>query len=154
LEEYWITLPKPKRDALPSLGYTIKAMGWIILVKAIKGVLFMPKNIQWTCNITLGSITYLLKLGKVLHSPTKTYKGCNTLNGLHYKHQWAESFCSRLLKGNYSCPKKLNEHALPLPRYPKNTLGSITYLLTHIRVFHSPTKTYKETITLIRVLSN
>jgi hypothetical protein len=25
LEEYCITLPKPKKDALPSLGYTIKA---------------------------------------------------------------------------------------------------------------------------------
>jgi hypothetical protein len=51
-----------------------------------------------------------------------------------------------LLKGYCSCPKRLNEHALPLPRYLKNTLGSITYFLTCERVLHSPTKTYKELI--------
>jgi hypothetical protein len=28
-----------------------------------------------------------------------------------------------------SCPKRLNEHAIPFSRYPKSTLGSITYFL-------------------------
>jgi hypothetical protein len=41
-----------------------------------------------------------------------------------------------------------------LSRYPKNTLGSITYLLTCGGVLHNLTKTYKETYTLIRVFNN
>jgi hypothetical protein len=49
LEEYCLTLPKPKRDALPSLGYTIKAMGCFILVAVIRRMLFMPKKAQSTC---------------------------------------------------------------------------------------------------------
>jgi hypothetical protein len=44
-----------------------------------------PKN-------TLGSITYFLKLGGILHSLTKTYKECNTLIGLHYKHHGLNYF--------------------------------------------------------------
>jgi len=40
---------------------------------------------------------------------------------------------------------------MPLSRYPKNTLGSTTYLLRCEGVLHNPTKTYKETNTLIRV---
>jgi hypothetical protein len=35
---------------------------------------------------TLGSITYLLKLGGVLHNPTKTYKETNTLFEVFSKH--------------------------------------------------------------------
>ncbi len=35
---------------------------------------------------TLGSITYLLKLGRVFHNPTKTYKQSNTLLGAFNKH--------------------------------------------------------------------
>ncbi len=41
---------------------------------------------------------------------------------------WAELFWSKLLEGYCSCPKRLNEHALPFSRYPKNRLGSIPYI--------------------------
>jgi hypothetical protein len=34
-----------------------------------------------------------------------------------------------LLEGYCSCPKLFNTLAIPLAMYPKNTLGSITYLL-------------------------
>jgi hypothetical protein len=51
-------------------------------------------------------------------------------------------------------PKKFNEHVIPFLGYPKNTLGSITCLLTRGGVLHSLTKTYKETNTPIRVLCN
>jgi hypothetical protein len=61
LGKYCIALPKPKKDAIPSMGYTINTM--------------------------------------------------------------VELFWSRLLKGCCSCPKILNEHAIPLSRYPKNTLA-------------------------------
>jgi hypothetical protein len=67
---------------------------------------------------------------------------------------WAELFWSRLLKGYCSFPKKFNEHAIPLSRYFINTLGSITYLLTSVKVLHSPTKTYKEINTFITAFSN
>jgi len=52
---------------------------------------------------------------------------------------WAELFWSRLLEGYCSCSKKFNEHAIPLSKYPKNTLGSITYLLKLGKVIHSLT---------------
>jgi hypothetical protein len=84
LERYCVVLTKPRRNIIPSLGYIVNTMGWIILVQATKGVLLMPKRIQWTCNTllryprnTLGSTTYILKHGGVLHSPTKTYKETN-----------------------------------------------------------------------------
>jgi hypothetical protein len=53
-----------------------------------------------------------------------------------------------LLEGYCSCPKRLNEHAIPLARYPRNALGFITYILKLGRVLHSPTKTYKGCNTL------
>jgi hypothetical protein len=40
-------------------------------------------------------------------------------------------------------PNKFNEHAIPLRRYPRNTLGSITYFLKLEGVLHSLTKTLK-----------
>ncbi len=40
----------------------------------------------------LGSITYLLKLGGVLHSHTKTYKESNTLVGVICKHHGLNYF--------------------------------------------------------------
>jgi len=49
--------------------------------------------------------------------------------------QWAELFWSKLLKGYYSCLEGFTKHAIPFLGYPKNTLGSITYILTHGRVF-------------------
>jgi hypothetical protein len=59
-----------------------------------------------------------------------------------------------LLEGYCSCLEGLNKHAIPFLGYPKNTLGSITYLLTHGRVLRSPTKINKETNTLIMVCYN
>jgi hypothetical protein len=64
----------------------------------------------------------------------------------------AELFWSTLLEGYCSCPKRLNERAIHLSRYPKNMLGPITYLLKCGRVLSSPTKIYKEINTLMRVL--
>jgi len=74
---------------------------------------------------------------------------------MHYLHwvtflkPWAELFWSRLLEGYCSCPKKLNEHAIPFSRYPINTYVSIRYLLTCGGVLYNLTKIYKETNTLI-----
>jgi hypothetical protein len=48
---------------------------------------------------TLGSITYLLKLGGVFHSPTKTYKQSNTLFGVFYKHHGLNFFGLNYQKG-------------------------------------------------------
>jgi hypothetical protein len=42
----------------------------------------------------LGSITYLLKLERVLHSHTKSYKESNTLFGVIYKHHELNCFSS------------------------------------------------------------
>jgi len=54
-------------------------LGFIARLLKPKGVLFMPKSIQFTCTTpfqvshkTLGSITYLLEFGRVLHSLNKT----------------------------------------------------------------------------------
>jgi hypothetical protein len=49
-----------------------------------------------------------------------------------------------LLKGYYSWPKLFNTPTIPFTWYPINTLGSITYFLKLRRVFHNPTKTYKQ----------
>jgi predicted nucleic acid-binding Zn finger protein len=67
---------------------------------------------------TLDSITYFWKHGKVLCNPTKTYKETNTL----IKYYVIKHHGSTLLEGYCSCPKLLNRLALPLIRYPKNTL--------------------------------
>jgi hypothetical protein len=60
---------------------------------------------------------------------------------------------SMLLGGYYSWPKLLNTPTIPLLGYPKNTLGSITYLLKLGREFHNPTKTYKQINTMFKVFS-
>jgi len=99
LEEYCIALPKPKRDALPSLSYTIKPWAELFWSRSLEGYYSCPKRLnehaiplaRYPRN-TLGSITYILKLGGILHNPTKTYKGCNTLSELHYKHHGLNYF--------------------------------------------------------------
>jgi hypothetical protein len=86
---------------------------------------------------TLSSITCLLTRGGVLHSlPKPTRKPIPSLRYSIIKHQG-----STLLEGYYSCPKLLNTPTLPLTWYPKNTLGSITYLLKCGGALHNPTKT-------------
>jgi hypothetical protein len=95
VEGYCIALPKPTRKPIPPLGYyVIKHQGSTLL----EGYYSSPKLFN-TLTIplvgyptnTVGSIIYLLKLGKVMHSPTKTYKENNTLipilkkqHGLNY----------------------------------------------------------------------
>jgi len=131
MEGYCIALPKPIRKPIPSLKYfVIKHHGSTLL----EGYLSCPRllNIPAIPFIgyhknTLGFVTYLLILGGVLHSFTKTYKQNNTLFGVFSKH-----------------------HALS---YPKNTLGSITYILKLGGVLHSPTKTYKQNNTLLGVFN-
>ncbi len=61
--------------------------------------MLIPKIIQYTYNPfigyfknTLGSITYILKLGGVLHNLTKTYNETNTLLGVFNKHHGLNYF--------------------------------------------------------------
>jgi hypothetical protein len=56
---------------------------------------------------------------------------------------------AKLLEGYCSCSKGFTKHTISFLGYPRNTVGSITYLLTHGGVLHSPMKTNKETNTLI-----
>jgi hypothetical protein len=60
---------------------------------------------------------------------------------------------SMLLEGYCSWPKLLNTLTIPLLGYPINTLGSITYFLKLGRIFHSPTKTYKQSNSLLGVFN-
>ncbi len=69
-------------------------------------VLLMAKTTQYTYNTlpcypknTLGSITYILKLGRVFHSPTKTYKQSNTLLEVFNKHHGLNYFGLDYQKG-------------------------------------------------------
>jgi hypothetical protein len=76
---YCIGLPKLTRKPIPSLGYfvikhhgsTLLSKGYYscpkLLITLVVTLTMYPKN-------TLGSITYLWKLGGVLHSPTKNLK--------------------------------------------------------------------------------
>jgi hypothetical protein len=122
MEGCCIALPKPTRKPIPSLGYfVIKHRGFMLL----KGYYSYPELlntpaipfIRYPKN-TLDSITYLWKHGKILCNPTKTFKETNTL----IKYYVIKHHGSTLLEGYCSCPKLLNTLALPLIRYPKNTL--------------------------------
>jgi hypothetical protein len=76
MEGYCIALPKPTRKPIPSLGYFVnKHQGFMFL----EGYCSCPKLLNtptlpltWYPRNTLGSITYILKLGGILHSPPKT----------------------------------------------------------------------------------
>jgi hypothetical protein len=140
LEGYCVALPKPTRKLIPSIAYSvIKHKGSMSL---FKGYWSCPKLfntptiplVGYPIN-TLGSITYLLKLEKVLHNPTKTYKNFNTFITLHYKHHGLNYFSLDYQRDIVLWQGIFNAHALPLVRYPKNTLGSITYLLKLAGVF-------------------
>jgi hypothetical protein len=48
---------------------------------------------------------------------------------------------SMLFEGYYSWPKLFNTSTIPFIGYPKNTLGSITYILKLEGVLHSLTRT-------------
>jgi hypothetical protein len=54
-----------------------------------------------------------------------------------------------LFEGYCSCPKLHNTLTIPLINYPRNTMGSITYLFKLGGVLHSHTKTKKENNTCI-----
>jgi hypothetical protein len=88
--KYCIALLKPTRKLIPSSSYSvIKHQGFMSLLKGYCSCpkLFNTPTIPHTRypRNTLGSITYLLKLGRVLHNFTKTYKGCITFTGLQFK---------------------------------------------------------------------
>jgi hypothetical protein len=88
----------------------------------------------------LGSITYFLTCDEILHNlPKPTRKPIPSLRYYVIKHHGSTS----LLEGYCSCPKLLNTPAIPLTMYPKNTLGSITYILKLGKILHSPTKNLK-----------
>jgi hypothetical protein len=57
----------------------------------------------------------------------------------------------RYWKGIVHAKKLYNTSAIPLAAYPINTLGSITYLLKLEGVFHSLTKTYKQSNNMLGV---
>jgi hypothetical protein len=52
---------------------------------------------------TLGSITYLLKLGGVLHSLTQNLERMQYLHWVTLYTPWAKLFWSKLLEGYCSC---------------------------------------------------
>jgi hypothetical protein len=84
MEQYYVAaLRKLTKKPIPSLKYyVIKHQGSTLL----EGYYSSPKLfntlaiplVGYPTN-TVGSIIYLLKLGRVMHSPTKTYKENNTL---------------------------------------------------------------------------
>jgi len=78
LERYYVALTKPRKNAIPSLGYIVTP--WVKLF-------------------------------------------------------WSKQYIRVLLM-----PRKFTKHAIPLLGYAKNTLGFITYILTHGRVLYSPMK--------------
>jgi len=83
VEQYCVALPKPIKKPIPSLKYfIIKHQGSTLFERYYSSLkLFNTPAIplvRYPTNI-VGSITYILKLGRVMHSPTKTYKENNTL---------------------------------------------------------------------------
>jgi hypothetical protein len=67
------------------------------------------------------------------------------------KHRVFELFWSRPLEGYCLCLKLFNTNAIPILRYIRNPLGSITYLRNPKGVLHSLNKTVKERNTLVKV---
>jgi len=94
LEGYCVTTSKPTRKPISSLGYfIIKHHECIDGFTLLEGYCSWPKLFNTPAiplsgypKNTLDSITFLLKLGGIFHSPTKTYKQCNTLIGVFSKH--------------------------------------------------------------------
>jgi len=76
MEGYYIAVIKPPKKPIPSLGYSIiKHLGLTLLERycscsKLHNTLAIPL-ISYPIN-TLASITYLFKLGGVMHSHTKT----------------------------------------------------------------------------------
>jgi hypothetical protein len=69
---------KPIRKVIPFLGESTNTMELIILVRVIRGVLFMPITTQFTCNTplqvshkTFGLHNISLEFGRVLQSLSK-----------------------------------------------------------------------------------
>ncbi len=74
-----------------------------------------------------------------MHSPTKTYKENNTLLGIFNKHNGLNYFSLNYQRG-IAYGKEHSMHMdYPFVRYPKNTLGSKTYLLKLVGVLHNHT---------------
>jgi len=103
MEGYCVTLPKPTRKPIPSIGYfVIKHHGFMLL----EGYCSCPKLLNtFTISLvgypknTSGSITYIFKLEGVLHGLPKTYKESNTLLGVLNKHHGLNYFGLDYQKG-------------------------------------------------------
>jgi hypothetical protein len=90
--------------------------------------------------------------GYCITTPKPTRKSIPSLGYFIIKHH-GYTHGSTLLEGCCSWPNLLNTLIIPFSTYPKNTLGSITYLLKFEGVFHSPTKTYKQSNILLGVFN-
>jgi hypothetical protein len=78
-----------------------------------------------------------LKYGRGLHSPTKTYKQSNTLLGVFNKNHGLNYFNLYYQRGiTYGKEYSMHMH-YPLVGYPRNTLGSKTYILKLVGVLHN-----------------
>jgi hypothetical protein len=101
VEGFYVALPKPTRKPIPSFGCYVTKHHWLIYFGLCywKGIVHSQKLfntlvvpfVGYPKNI-LGFITYILKLGRVLHNPTKTYKESNTLLGVFNKHHGLNYF--------------------------------------------------------------
>jgi len=82
--------PEPTMKSIPSLRYfIIKHHGSTLFKGIVHGQNYSIHSqypSQGILKNTLGSITYLLKLGRVFHILIKTYKQSNTLFGIFSKH--------------------------------------------------------------------
>jgi hypothetical protein len=90
--------------------------------------------------------------GYYIITPKPTRKPIASLRYFIIKHHGCMHGCT-LLEGYCSWPKLFNKLTIPLSSYPRNTLGSITYIMKLGGVFHNRTKTYKKKNTLLGVFS-
>ncbi len=86
LKKHCVTLTKPRRNAIPSLGYTITPWAELFWSKLLEGYYSCPKGLTKHAipllgypRNTLGFITYLLTRGGVLCNLMKTNEETNTL---------------------------------------------------------------------------
>jgi hypothetical protein len=86
--------------------------------------------------------------GYCITTPKPTRKSIPSLGYFIIKHHdYTHGFT--LLEGCCPWPKLLNTFIIPFSTYPKNTLGSITYLLKHEGVFHNLPKPISKAISCL-----
>jgi len=96
MEGYLETIPKPIKKINPSSRYyVIKHHGFMLLEVYCSCPKLLNTHVIPLVGYfknTLGSITYLLKLGGVLHNLNKTQKKHNIVIGTHCKHHGLDYF--------------------------------------------------------------